>query len=241
MLTRVWQSLRSLMSEPHEVRLLPTCDLSVTDVARIDLLLHALQASRFELVVQTEERHRMGTAVLVAYDARSLTLRLDAVATACGHGNHRVNLVGASTQGLLIFTLDLVRLPGTGLWRGDRPAELMCVQSRRHRRVRIVGDPRTRATLSMLLPFGPVGLLNLSEEGAGLRLAARVDIGTRMGGARLSWDGSTIRIAQVRVCHASRHGDAWHLGVTLEGIGSADQRMLRRWLNEAECRARALI
>jgi hypothetical protein len=64
-------------------------------------------------------------------------------------------------------------------------------------------------------------------------------MGTRMGEARLSLEGSAIRIGQVRVCHCSRDGDAWNLGVALEGIRPDDQRTMRRWLNEAECRVRA--
>jgi hypothetical protein len=239
MLNRFWESLRFLMAEPDDLRTLPTCDLSVSDAARIELLMDELQVSAFSLAVQAEERQRLGRAVLVARDAQSLTLRFADADVASSRLNHRVNLVGASSHGLLVFTLDLVRVAGTGLWRGDRPTELLCVQSRRHRRVRIAGELRRRATLTLMLPYGPLRLLDLSEEGAGLQLAAAVDMCTRMGEARLSLDECAIRIGQVRVCHCRRDGDAWNLGVALEGIRSDDQRMMRRWLNEAECRMRA--
>jgi hypothetical protein len=76
---------------------------------------------------------------------------------------HCVNLIGASTHGLLLFTVDLVRIPVTDPLRGDRPAELLCAQSRRHCSVRIVGDLGGRAILSLLLPFGKDLLLDLSE------------------------------------------------------------------------------
>jgi hypothetical protein len=239
MLNRFWESLRLLMAEPDDLRTLPTCDLSVTDASRIELLMDELQVSAFSLAMQTEGRQRLGGAVLVARDAQSLTLRCANADVAFSHLAHRVTLVGASSHGLLVFSLDLVRVAGTSLWRGDRPAELLCVQSRRHRRVRIAGELRRRATLNLMLPYGPLRLLDLSEEGAGLQLAAAVDMGSRMGEARLSLDGSAIRIGQVRVRHCSRDGDAWKLGVALDGIRSDDQRTMRRWLNEAECRMRA--
>jgi hypothetical protein len=56
MLTRFEQSVHSLMSEPNDVRLLPTCDLSATDAACIKLLIHELQTSGISLVVQAKER-----------------------------------------------------------------------------------------------------------------------------------------------------------------------------------------
>jgi hypothetical protein len=65
-----------------------------------------------------------------------------------------------------------------------------------------------------------------------------VDIGTRMGGAPLSLDGSAIRIEQMRVSFCCSDGHAWRLGVALEGIRPDDQRTVRRWLSKAECRAR---
>jgi hypothetical protein len=112
MLNRLWESLRLLMAEPDDLRTLPTCDLSVTDAARIELLMDELQVSAFALAVQAEERQRLGGAVLVARDAQSLTLRFADADVASSRLNHRVNLVGASSHGLLVFPWTWCAWPG---------------------------------------------------------------------------------------------------------------------------------
>ena len=239
MLGRFWQGVRSMLAEADvpEALGLPVCDLTVTQPVRIASLMADLRAEQFVLSVQAEGGLPVGRATVFSADARSVVLRLavsQVVRPVDGLGL-RVNVAGSSPQGALMFTLDLQATRLGDLWRADLPDEILCLQSRRHRRVQTWRSLNHEARLQLPPALQGAQLLDLSEEGAGLSLQSPVDPRLGLQGATLVLDGMKIEVPNFRVMHRTAPAEGpVRLGLGLQGMAPADQRALRRWLNEAE-------
>jgi hypothetical protein len=239
-LTRFWDAVRSMVQEEAPPvateQSLPVSDLSVTDPARVRDLLVQLVNSRLPLALQGEGSADLGTATVFAVAGSHVMLQRN---VQTGHTIAdtplRVNAAGSSPQGALMFTLQLQPSRLSGLWRAPLPAELLCVQSRRHRRIEVFRSVRHTAQLRLANGLPQGCLFDLAEEGAGLRMPECPQASRFSEGGVLLLDGVELRVPTIRLVHARTVPTGeHHVGLGFQGMDHADARTMRRWLNAAE-------
>lgn len=237
MLNRFWQGVQSMLGESPVALAapapLPLCDLAVTEAERVLELLRLLESDRGALSLQSSEGQGLGRAQVFAVTKGQITLRCG---TALGQAAERcVNVVGSSSRGAVMFTLRLVPTSLGDLWRAPLPGEVLCVQSRQHRRVEIVHSLGHEAELLTAQPGMVQRVLDLSESGAALDLNGSPQSLLNQGEAVLVLDGMRIQVPRLEVVHtrALANGQV-RAGVRLADLQSEEARQLRRWLNVAE-------
>ncbi|MEY4754562.1 MAG: hypothetical protein RJA44_2237 [Pseudomonadota bacterium] len=245
MLDSFWNKLKSKLvtaPEPQPNAMFESvADLFITDALKVRQLLEELQQSRVSLAAQSVEGEFIGRVTLYGIKGNELTARVDLHdPNAQPPGHMLLNLVGSTGYGVLMFTLALDYLDLNDLWRARVPHKVMRVQSRRHRRVTTIQTIHHHASLQLSQMLQKARLIDLSEEGAGLKVSEPVTPEELVGvDGELVIDGDPIYIPAVSLAHL--HGDpltGWHVGLSLHGIEPSDQRCLARWLNEAETSAR---
>jgi hypothetical protein len=236
-LNRFWQGVQSMLGESPVAQAapapLPLCDLAVTEPERVLELLRLLESDRTALSLQSSEGQGLGRGVVFAVTKGQVTLRC---ATALGQAaERRVNVVGSSSRGAVMFTLHLVPTSLGDLWRAPLPCEVLCVQSRQHRRVEVVHSLRHEAELLTAQPGAVQRVVDLSESGAALDLNGSPQSLSSGGEAVLVLDGMRIHVPRLEVVHtrALTNGRV-RAGVRLADLQSEESRQLRRWLNSAE-------
>jgi hypothetical protein len=236
-LNRFWQGLQSMLGESTAALTaaapLPPCDLAVTQADRVLELLRLLESDRGALNLQSSEGQGLGRARVFAVTKSQVTLRCGA---ALGHTAERcVNVVGSSSLGAVMFTLRLMPTSLGDLWRAPLPDEVLCVQSRQHRRVEIVRSLGHEAELLTARRGMVRRVLDLSESGAALDLCGSPKSLLTLGEAVLKLDGMRILVPRLEVVHTHESTDGQvRAGVRLADLPSEETRHLRRWLNAAE-------
>lgn len=237
MLNRFWQGVQSMLCESPVACAapapLPLCDLAVTEAERVLELLRLLESDRGALSLQSNEGHGFGRAQVFAVTKSQVTLR-------CGMAQGQVaercvNVVGSSSRGAVMFTLRLVPTSLGDLWRAPLPDEVLCVQSRQHRRVEVVRSLGHEAKLLTAQPGVVRQVLDLSESGAALDLIGPPQSLLTQGEAVLVLDGMRIQVPRLEVVHSRALANGHvRTGVRLADLPSEEARQLRRWLNAAE-------
>jgi c-di-GMP-binding flagellar brake protein YcgR len=235
-LDRFWKGVRTLLDAAPEPQAsaLPVCELAVAQPARVRDVLEQLADAGLPLALQSAFGEPFARATLVAVGTEALTLRLERHdGLLSGTAPLRVNVVGSSPGGALMFSLVLKRTHNTGLWQAPLPFELLCIQSRQHRRVEVGLGRSHQAAIELDQQPQRRDLHDLSEHGASLTLpdTAALDAG----GGVLLLDGVAVRVPEFRVASVGAAvAGGVRIGLGLHGIDPMDQRALRRWLNQAE-------
>lgn len=149
----------------------------------------------------------------------------------------RVNLIAASKQGLLMFSLHALHQKAAGLWSGPLPAHLVRVQSRRHYRVHGISGPTHRALLELADQPRPLPLRDISEEGCSLIWpGAAQSLDARQPRARLYLDEMRLEVPCVQILHrCAGPGQAGSvLGTQLIGLAPPETQRLRQWLSRVQ-------
>lgn len=251
MLSAWWKGVRhwlregppaTAQAEPAGGSRLPesVSDLVIAGRRRVGRLMHDLQQRRVPMVIQADEGRYLGRAEVFLVEADAVTLRLrlhDGAGR--GRASLHVNLAGSAAQGVVMFTLALRRLGHDDLWSAPLPEEVLCVQSRRHRRVATLQTGGHRAALELPEPLHRARLLDLSEEGAGVLLDREVSAAQVAGLRATLWlDGTKVAVPALDLAHIRADGrGAWRAGLRLGGMDAADRRCLARWLDAAETAA----
>jgi hypothetical protein len=237
MLGRFWQGLQSMLQESSLAAVnmapLPVCDVAVSDPVRILELLHLLESDRHSLSLQSSEGQGLGSARVFAVTQSQVTLQCSTGLDQAG--DVPVNVIGASSRGAVMFTLRLIPTRMGDLWRAVLPDEVLCVQSRQHRRVEVVHSLGHKVELITAHPGAVRRVLDLSESGAALDVHGSASTPWADGPVVLKLDGVKIHVPRLEIVH-TRALPEGHLraGVRLADLRSDDSRHLRRWLNEAE-------
>jgi hypothetical protein len=237
MLNRFWQGVQSMLGETPssaaELVPLPMCDLAVTEPGRVQELLRLIESGHYALSLQSSEGQGLGRAHVFAVTQSQVTLRCSQAMADRPAG--RVNAVGSSDRGAVMFTLELVPTRLGDLWRAALPAEILCVQSREHRRVEVVRSLGHQAQLITARPGAVKQVLDLSESGASLDIPEPLQGPLSDGNVVLMLDGMRIQVPRLEVVHSrALPQGGTRAGVRIEGLQGEEARSLRRWLNAAE-------
>lgn len=242
MLQRLWDSVKSLAAQQATAAdiTLPLCDVAITDDDRIIDLLRRLEDDGGELHLQIAGKSELRSCRVFAVTRTQLTLRGDldeGLASPLA-----VNVTGSGRTGALMFSGQLHRTRLGGLWRCKLPAEVLCVQSRQHRRVLLAdrSDMVTRLLLASPTPHAH-RILDLSEQGMGLFTKDAALDGHRLSeGGTLELDGVRLLLPTIKVVHTRAVLGGNRLGLQFTVHGASDERHLRRFLNTAETHSRLL-
>lgn len=148
-----------------------------------------------------------------------------------------VNLIAASSQGMLMFSLHELRQKADGLWSAPLPSQIVRVQSRRHYRVHGIAGPTHRALLELADVAEPLALRDLSEEGCSMVWPGPGEsLMASQHQARLYLDEQRLQVPCVQILHpcTSPGQAACVLGAQLIGLAPPDAQRLRQWLSRVQ-------
>ncbi len=230
--SRLFQPARPTRSVPAESA--PLDEYLISQPERVRAQLRELAELARQLQWQCDDSAARGAARLQLCGnwAELVIEPLDALAPP-----RRVNLIAASSQGVLMFSLHDLRQTADGRWSGPLPGQILRVQSRRHYRVHGIAGPTHRAILELSEQAKPLALRDLSEEGCSMVWEGAPDaLASSQQHARLYLDEQRLEVPCVQIVHrgasAGRAGSV--LGAQLIGLAPPDAQRLRQWLSRVQ-------